>query len=80
MRRTRILPGPRCGGPGSCHVKGIDHAPEPGTRRMWTYRDAELEAERWGPGGREHFGDPRPGDFPGRARLEAERELEAGIA
>ncbi len=23
---------------------------------------AELEARRWGPGGREHFGDPRPGD------------------
>ena len=27
---------------------------------------AELERRRWGPGGREHFGDPRPGDFPGR--------------
>lgn len=26
---------------------------------------AELERRRWGPGGREHFGDPRPGDFPG---------------
>ncbi|WP_345433797.1 hypothetical protein [Actinoallomurus vinaceus] len=26
---------------------------------------AELEALRWGPGGREHFGDPRPGDFEG---------------
>jgi hypothetical protein len=25
----------------------------------------ELERRRWGPGGREHFGDPRPGDFPG---------------
>jgi hypothetical protein len=22
----------------------------------------ELEARRWGPGGRQHFGDPRPGD------------------
>lgn len=22
----------------------------------------ELELRRWGPGGREHFGDPRPGD------------------
>ena len=30
--------------------------------------DAELEARRWGPGGRAHFGDPRPGDFPGRGR------------
>lgn len=36
--------------------------------------DAELEGLRWGPGGREHFADPRPGDFPGRA----EPELEAG--
>ncbi len=25
----------------------------------------ELEVARWGPGGREHFADPRPGDFPG---------------
>ena len=27
---------------------------------------AELERRRWGPGGREHFGDPRRGDYPGR--------------
>lgn len=27
---------------------------------------AELEHLRYGPGGREHFGDPRPGDYPGR--------------
>jgi hypothetical protein len=40
---------------------------------------AELEERRWGPGGREHFADPRPGDFPGRAaRREREPELEAG--
>jgi hypothetical protein len=26
---------------------------------------AELERRRWGPGGRDHVGDPRPGDFPG---------------
>lgn len=25
----------------------------------------ELEVWRWGPGGREHFADPRPGDFQG---------------
>ena len=25
---------------------------------------ADLEEKRWGPGGRAHFGDPRPGDFP----------------
>lgn len=29
---------------------------------------ADLEVRRWGPGGRAHFGDPRPGDFQGRAR------------
>lgn len=28
-------------------------------------KHAELEERRWGPGGREHFGDPRPGDHPG---------------
>jgi hypothetical protein len=44
---------------------------------------AELEERRWGPGGREHFADPRPSDFPGReisrphARPEPEREMEA---
>jgi hypothetical protein len=27
---------------------------------------AELERRRWGPGGREHFGDLRPGDYPGK--------------
>jgi hypothetical protein len=27
---------------------------------------ARLEHERWGPGGRKRFGQPRPGDFPGR--------------
>jgi hypothetical protein len=45
--------------------------------------DAELEARRWGPGGRAHFADPRPGDFPGRGaepgrEMEREIELEAG--
>jgi hypothetical protein len=41
---------------------------------------AELEERRWGPGGRAHFADPRPGDFPGRAaqpqtQPEAQREM-----
>jgi hypothetical protein len=27
---------------------------------------AKLEVLRWGPGGREHYADPRPGDYPGR--------------
>src|ERR1700691_770416 len=26
----------------------------------------ELEERRWGPGGREHAADPRPGDYQGR--------------
>ena len=43
---------------------------------------AELEQRRWGPGGRAHFADPRPGDFPGREnkpepQTEAELEAEA---
>ncbi|HET9970355.1 MAG TPA: hypothetical protein VFQ68_19130 [Streptosporangiaceae bacterium] len=46
-------------------------------------RDARLEEVRWGPGGREHFADPRPGDFPGRVpahrQPEPEPELEAEI-
>jgi hypothetical protein len=40
----------------------------------------ELEDRRWGPGGREHFADPRPGDFPGRGAKphpQPERQLEA---
>lgn len=43
---------------------------------------AELEERRWGPDGRAHFADARPGDYPGRQALEtqaeAEPELEAG--
>jgi hypothetical protein len=41
---------------------------------------AELEEQRWGLGGRAHFADPRPGDFPGRGtqpRPEPETEMEA---
>jgi hypothetical protein len=32
---------------------------------------AELEVLRWGPRGREHFADPRPGDFPGTDTAES---------
>ena len=44
---------------------------------------AQLEERRWGPGGRAHFADPRPGDFPGRGakpqpQQEAQPEMEAG--
>lgn len=43
---------------------------------------AELEERRWGPGGRAHFADPRPGDFPGRGTQpqpepQTEPEIEA---
>ena len=39
---------------------------------------AELEERRWGPGGRAHFADPRPGHFPGQgAQPQTEHELEA---
>ena len=55
-------------------VKGVQHG---------IVRDAELDALRWGPGGREHFGDPRPGDYPGHVpaprQPEPEPELEAEI-
>ena len=37
---------------------------------------ADLEAERWGPGGREHYGDPRPGDYPGRVPAPRQPEPE----
>jgi hypothetical protein len=37
---------------------------------------AEVEQRRWGPGGRAHFADPRPGDFPGLKKEETERERE----
>jgi hypothetical protein len=39
----------------------------------------EIEARRWGPRGRAHFGDARPNDYPGRAGQQ-EAELEAEIA
>jgi hypothetical protein len=42
--------------------------------------DAELDARRWGPGGRAHFADPRPGDFPGRATHQPEPEPEMEIS
>jgi hypothetical protein len=49
-RRARILPGPRCGGLGSCAVKSIDHSPEPGTRRIWTVHDVQYQEPNTRPG------------------------------
>jgi hypothetical protein len=30
------------------------------------HRLTQDDAARWGPGGRSHFGDARPGDYPGK--------------
>jgi hypothetical protein len=49
-RRAMILPGPRCGGPGTCAAKSIDHSPEPGTRRIWTFHDVQCQEPNPQPG------------------------------
>lgn len=49
-RRAQIHPGPRCGWPDECHVKGIDHAPETGTRRSWTFHDVQCQVPNPRPG------------------------------
>ena len=37
----------------------------------------EIEARRWGPGGRAHFADPRPNDYPARTARRPELEASA---
>jgi len=49
-RPARILPGPRCGWPDRCAEKKIDHAPEPGTRRIWTRHDVQCQVPNPRPG------------------------------
>jgi len=49
-RAARILPGRRCGYPESCAVKSIDHEPEPGMRRIWTYHDVQCQVPNPQPG------------------------------
>jgi hypothetical protein len=50
-RPAKILPGPRCGGPGGGGTaKGIDHAPAPGTRRVWGFHDVQCQVPNPGPG------------------------------
>lgn len=39
--------------------------------RIMPAQPTELEILRYGPGGRAHAGDPRPGDFPGLATMKA---------
>jgi hypothetical protein len=41
-RAARILPGPRCGGPEACGVKGA-HSAQPGERRIWTFHDVQCQ-------------------------------------
>ena len=38
---------------------------------------AELEERRYGTGGQAHFGDPRPGDFPGRTEPQGAESMTA---
>ena len=49
-RRAGIFPGRRCGWPDGCAVRGAGHAPEPGTRRIWTYHDVQCQAPNPEPG------------------------------
>jgi hypothetical protein len=48
-RPARILPGPRCGGPGTCGVKNV-HSAEPGERRTWTFHDTQCQVPNPRPG------------------------------
>jgi hypothetical protein len=34
--------------------------------RIFPPSPSPLDVLRWGPGGRAHAGDPRPGDYPGK--------------
>ena len=49
-RRARIQPAARCGWPGGCSVKSVDHVPEPGIRRIWGYHDVQCQVPNPGPG------------------------------
>lgn len=49
-RRAQIRQGPRCGWPDGCHVKGINHTPDPGTRRIWTFHDVQCQVPNPEPG------------------------------
>jgi len=49
-RRTQILAGPRCGWPDECAAKSVDHSPESGTRRVWTFHDVQCQEPNPRPG------------------------------
>ena len=52
------------------YAAALDDAVTASLARIWPPPGhvTETDRRRWGPGGREHFGDPRPGDFQGRHR------------
>jgi hypothetical protein len=92
-RRAQTRPGPRCGWPDGCNVKGIDHTPEPGPRRIWTFHDVQCQVPNPRPGphldGYPECGwiDQHAGDHDYRRHAaegfikprEAEPEPEAGL-
>ena len=49
-RWAKIRREPRCGWPDECQLKTIDHAPAPGTRRLWTYHDVQCQVPNPAPG------------------------------
>jgi hypothetical protein len=49
-REAAIRQQARCGGPGVCTVKGLDHDPDPGTRRIWTFHDRQCQVANPDPG------------------------------
>jgi hypothetical protein len=50
------------------YAAALDDAVTASLARIWPPPGhvTETDKRRWGPGGREHFSDPRPGDYPGR--------------
>jgi hypothetical protein len=64
--RRAYLDGYRDGHADACREQDENWRQTPPLRIAAGPAYAVLEQLRYGPGGREHFGDPRPGDFPGR--------------
>lgn len=56
-RRAQIHPELRCGWPDACNIKGADHSPKPGTRRIWTFHDVQCQVPNPEPG-------PHLGGYP----------------
>jgi hypothetical protein len=50
QRAAKILPGPRCGWPDGCADRGVDHTPDLGVRRVWTFHDVQCQVPNPRPG------------------------------